>query len=54
MFVGSTFPGDENRELSWLQHDLWFKLNGAFLDVNGIAMGSSFRAYPVVTDAHWR
>lgn len=42
MFVGTTFPGDENRELMWLQHDLWFKLNGAFFDVNGLAMGSSF------------
>jgi len=42
MFVGTTFPGDEDRELMWLQHDLWFKLNGAFYDVNGLAMGSSF------------
>ena len=42
MFVGTTFPGDENRELMWLQHDLWFKLNGAFFDLDGLAMSSSF------------
>ena len=42
MFVGPTFPGDECHELMWLQHDLWFKINGAWFDENGVAMGTCF------------
>lgn len=42
MFVGSTFPEDQDRELMGVQHDLWFKINGAWIDENGFAMGTCF------------
>lgn len=41
MFVGETFTDDKDYDLQWIQHDLWFKLNGAWMDVDGFAMGSS-------------
>lgn len=42
MFVGSTFSGDQDRDLMWVQHDLWFKINGAWFEEDGLAMGTSF------------
>lgn len=41
MYVGESFADDKNRDLKWIQHDLWFKINGAWLDNNGFAMSSS-------------
>lgn len=41
MYVGEVFADDKNYDLQWIQHDLWFKLNGAWMDTNGFAMGSS-------------
>ena len=40
MVVGDFFIGDDNDDLKDIQHDLWFKLNGAWIDHNGFAMDS--------------
>lgn len=42
MFVGPTFPEDQDLDLMWIQHDLWFKINGAWLEEGNLAMGASF------------
>lgn len=42
MFVGPTFPEDQDRDLMWVQHDLWFKINGAWIEEDDLAMGTSF------------
>lgn len=42
MIVGSTFPEDQDRDLMGVQHDLWFKINDAWIDENGFAMGTCF------------
>lgn len=42
MFVGAAFPSDKNDDLMWIQHDLWFKLNGAFIDEDNFALSSCF------------
>jgi hypothetical protein len=47
MFVGPTFMDDNNRTLMWVQHDLWFKTGGAWIDDGGYAMGSCFYLFSV-------
>ena len=42
MFVGPTFSEDQDRDLMWVQHDLWFKINGAWFEEDSLAMGASF------------
>ena len=42
MFVGATFPSDNNEDLMLIQHDLWFKVNGAFIDEDSFALSSCF------------
>lgn len=52
MFVGPTFPGDDNRELMLLQHDLWFKSNGAWMELNGLAMGGCLYIFWIARSAY--
>lgn len=40
MFVGESFADDKNDDLKWIQHDLWFKKNGAWMESGGFSMGS--------------
>ena len=40
MFVAESFTEDKNDDLKWIQHDLWFKKNGAWMEASGFSMGS--------------
>ena len=40
MYVGSSFLGDDNEKLMWIQHDLWFKSHDTWIEEGGYVMGS--------------
>lgn len=40
MYVGSSFLGDDNEKLMWIQHDLWFKSHDTWIEEGGHVMGS--------------
>ena len=42
MIVNSTFPEDQDRDLMGVQHDLWFKINGVWIEDSGLAIGTYF------------
>jgi len=40
MWVAPAFPGDDDGALMWAQHDLWFRIGGAWIEDGDYAMTS--------------